>query len=127
MSNETNGFHHIEIHTIQSDYILDLFQHVYNFQLIGKRITKNYSQWFLKSSQCQLIISTVFNKDLNNECVHNNTDDYDILISILNHKNTREFIINRDTVFNVALHVKSIQEILDKNPDVEVRQFVVLS
>ncbi|CAF4194269.1 unnamed protein product, partial [Adineta steineri] len=58
MENETNGFHHIEIHTIHPDYILDLFIRIYGFQLIAKRNTFNYSQWFLKSSQCQLLISS---------------------------------------------------------------------
>ncbi|CAF1270700.1 unnamed protein product [Adineta steineri] len=119
MENETNGFHHIELHTIHPDYILDLFIRIYGFQLIAKRNTFNYSQWFLKSSQCQLLISSVLNIDLNNENKPNN-DHYDILTTILNNENTRDFILDRDTTFNVALHVKSVQTILDKNPDVQV-------
>jgi hypothetical protein len=119
MSNETNGFHHIEIHTICPDYLLDLFIRIYDFQLIAKRITLNYSQWFLKSSKCQLIISSVFNSDLINE-INNNHHHYDILTSILSQKTTRDFILDRNTLFNVALHVKSIQSILDKNSDLQV-------
>jgi hypothetical protein len=121
MSDETNGFHHIEIHTIRPDYLLDLFIRIYNFQLIAKRSTLNYSQWFVKSYECQLIISSISNPVLNNE---NNSDKnhYDILTSILSNKIIRDFIINRDTVFNVALHVKSVQTILDNNSDVQVRE-----
>jgi hypothetical protein len=121
MSDETNDYHHIEIHTIQPDYLLDLFLRIYDFQLIAKRITLNYSQWFIKSYKCQLIISSVLNSDLNNE-VNSNNDHYDILTSILNHQTTRNFILNRDTVFNIALRVKSIQSILDKNSDLQVRK-----
>jgi len=120
MSNETNGFHHIEIHTICPDYLLDLFIRIYDFQLIAKRITLNYSQWLLKSSKCQLIISSVFNSDLINEINNNNHHHYDILTSILSQKTTRDFILDRNTLFNVALHVKSIQSILDKNSDLQV-------
>jgi len=120
MSNETNGFHHIEIHTICPDYLLDLFIRIYDFQLIAKRMTLNYSQWFLKSSKCQLIISSVFNSDLINEINNNNHHHYDILTSILSQKTTRDFILDRNTLFNVALHVKSIQSILDKNSDLQV-------
>jgi len=120
MFDETNGFHHIEIHTINPDYLLDLFIRIYDFQLIAKRITLNYSQWFIKSSHCQLIISSVLNSNLNNNEINHN--HYDILTSILNHKITRDFILHRDTVFNVALHVKSIQSILDQNSDIQVKK-----
>jgi hypothetical protein len=119
MLDKTNGYHHIEIHTINPENLLDLFQHVYDFQLIAKRITLNYSQWFLKSSQCQIIISSVFNFDRNNQI----NDHYDILTSILSDASTRDLILNRDTVFNVALPVKSIQSILDQNSDLQVRTF----
>ncbi|CAF4704260.1 unnamed protein product [Rotaria sp. Silwood1] len=119
MSDETSGFHHIEFHTIQSDYLLDLFIRVYGFQLIAKRTTFNYSQWFLKSYECQLLISSVSNSNINNE-INFNGDHYDILTSIILNETTRDFILDRDTVFNIALHVKSIQSILDRNSDVQV-------
>jgi hypothetical protein len=116
MSDKTNGFHHIELHTIHPDYILDLFTRIYNFQLIAQRITVNYSQWFLKSSECRLIISSLSNSIRNNNQINSNDNHYDILTS------TSDFIIGRDTVFNVALHVQSIQTILDKNSDIQVRR-----
>jgi hypothetical protein len=117
MLDKTKGCHHIEIHTIQPENILDLFQRVYDFQLIGKRTTRNYSQWFLQSSQCRIIISSVLNIDQNDQI---NNDDYDILTSILSDPLNRQLILNRDTVFNVALHVTSIQSILDQNSDLQV-------
>lgn len=123
MYDETNAFHHIEIHTINSNYLLNLFLNVYDFQLIAKRVNLYYSQWFLKSSECQLIISSTLNLNEIFDYNDNNQNHYDILTSILNNKTTRDFIINRDTVFNVALHVKSIQTILEKNSDIEVRIF----
>ncbi|CAF2411176.1 unnamed protein product [Rotaria sp. Silwood2] len=119
MSDETTGIHHVEFHTIQPDYLLDLFIHVYGFQLIAKRITFNYSQWFLKSYECHLLISSVSNSDINN-IINSNDDHYDILTSIIRNNTTRDFILDRDTVFNIALHVKSVQSILDRNSDVQV-------
>lgn len=116
------SFHHIEIHTIQPDYILQLFTKTYGFQIIASRRTEYYQQWFLRSGECRLIISSVlseFDFDLTtvlpNEC-----QDYDILLSILRRSTTRELIIKRDTVFNVALQVKSIDRILENNPGLKV-------
>jgi hypothetical protein len=123
MLDETNGFHHIEFHTKNSDYLIDLFVRIYGFQLVAKRITLNYSQWLLKSYECQLLISSVLNSNVNNES-HFNNNHYDILTSILSDETTRGFILDRDTVFNIALHVKSVQSIIDRNPDVQVRELV---
>jgi hypothetical protein len=121
MLDTTNGYHHIEIHTKNPKNLLNLFEHVYDFQLIAKRVNSNYSQWFLKSSQCRIIISSVFNFDRNNQI----NDHYDIITSILSDESTRNLILNRDTVFNVALHVKSIQSILDQNSDLQVKTFPI--
>ncbi|UJR21201.1 hypothetical protein I4U23_024298 [Adineta vaga] len=119
MSSRINGFHHIELHTEHPDRLLDLFTRTYNFQLIAKRTTSNYSQWFLKSYDCQLLISSVSNYYLDDIIIHNG-EDYDILTTILHNDVTRKFIANRETVFNVALHVKSVQSILDNNANVQV-------
>ncbi|CAM4890605.1 unnamed protein product [Rotaria socialis] len=119
MVDETSGFHHIEFHTIQPNHTLDVLVRIYGFQIIAQRTTLNYSQWFLKSYECQLLISSVLNSDLNDEIILTN-NYYDILTPIIRNSTTRDLILDRDTVFNIALHVKSIQSILDKNSDVQV-------
>lgn len=119
----TTSFHHIEIHTIQPDSILDLFVRVYGFELIGQRQTAFYQQWFLKSAACQLIISSVdSNVNFDQLTCSKNDQDYDILSTILTNAETRKFILNRDTVFNVALEVKSIRTIVDRNIDLDVKE-----
>ncbi|CAF4047605.1 unnamed protein product, partial [Rotaria magnacalcarata] len=92
---------------------------IYGFQIIAQRTTLNYSQWFLESYECQLLISSLLNSDLNDEIISSN-NYYDILTPIIRNQTTRDLILDRDTVFNIALHVKSIQSILDKNSDVQV-------
>ena len=120
----TSSFHHIEIHTIQPDYILDLFVQVYGFQLIGQRQTLSYQQWFLKSAKCQFIISSVDNEfDFNQLNESKSDQDYDILSSILINPLTRNFILKRDTVFNVTLEVKSIRTILDRESNLQVSEY----
>lgn len=118
-SNMSADYHHIEIHTIKPDYLLDLFENVYHFQLIGKRQTEFYSQWILQSCLCRLIISSMNNFN-SNSTLKIDSNHYDILTSIVSKSLTADYILNRDTVFNVALQVKSIQTILDNNPDLEV-------
>lgn len=118
-SNMSADYHHIEIHTIKPGYLLDLFENVYHFQLIGKRQTEFYSQWILQSCLCRLIISSMNNFNANS-MLKIDSNHYDILTSIVSKSLTADYILNRDTVFNVALQVKSIQTILDNNPDLEV-------
>ncbi|CAM4787906.1 unnamed protein product [Rotaria magnacalcarata] len=118
-TNETSGFRHIEFHTIQPNHTLDVLVRIYGFQIIAQRTTLNYSQWFLESYECQLLISSLLNSDLNDEIISSN-NYYDILTPIIRNQTTRDLILDRDTVFNIALHVKSIQSILDKNSDVQV-------
>lgn len=121
MSNGANDFHHVEIHTKTPEVILDLFQRVYHFHLIGQRQIVNYSQWFLRSYQCRLIISSVGHSSVN-ESMDSNSDHYDILTSILSQPTTADYVLNRDTAFNVALEVKSVQTILKQNPDLQVQK-----
>ena len=116
MSNVSANYHHIEIHTIKPEHLLDLFENIYHFQLIGKRQTDFYSQWFLQSGRCRLIISSILNLNVK----QTDSNHYDILTSILSQPSTADYIFDRDTVFNVALQVKSIQAILDNNPDLQV-------
>ena len=121
MNDSTNSFHHIEFHTVRPDYLVDLFERVYDFQLIARRETVNYRQWLLRSSQCRLLISSVIEtSNLKSTTQCNAEQHYDILTSILAHPTTRDFILDRDTVFNVALTVKCVQSILDRNPHVKV-------
>ena len=84
--------------------------------MIGKRQTDFYSQWFLQSGRCRLIISSILNLNVK----QTDSNHYDILTSILSQPSTADYIFDRDTVFNVALQVKSIQAILDNNPDLQV-------
>ena len=116
MNDSTNHFHHIEVHTVRPNHLLDLFERVYGFQVIARRDTVSYRQWLLKSSQCRLVISSV--SEISN--TPHEPQHYDILTSILDHAAARNFIFHRDTVFNVALAVKSVQSILDRNPHVQV-------
>lgn len=121
MDDSTNNFHHIEFHTVRPDYLIDLFERVYGFQLIARRETVNYRQWLLKSSQCRLLISSVIetsNLEITAQC--NAEQHYDTLASIVAHPTMRDYILDRDTVFNVALTVKCVQSILDRNPHVKV-------
>ena len=121
MDNSANIFHHVEFHTVRPNYLLDLFERVYGFQIIARRDTVNYRQWLLASSQCRLLISSVSEtSSLKSESPSNNGQHYDILTSILAHPTAREFILGRDTVFNVAMTVKCIQSILDRNPHIQV-------
>lgn len=120
LTNEKDGLHHIEFHTINPDDLLDLFVRTYGFQLIAQRVTFNYSQWLLKSYEFKILISSVSNSALIHQ-ITSSAQHYDILTTIISHNIAREFICDRDTAFNIAIHVKSIQSILDKNPDVEVR------
>lgn len=121
MNNSANPFHHVEFHTVRPNYLLDLFERVYGFQIIARRDTMNYRQWLLASAQCRLLISSVIEtSSLKSEAPPNNEQHYDILTSILAHATAREFILDRDTVFNVALTVKCIQSILARNPRVQV-------
>lgn len=121
MFDGTNTLHHIEFHTIQSSHLLDLFIRAYGFQLIAERITINYSQWLLKSNQCQLLISSLSDVHQHNDIQIDN-GHYDILNPIIENERTCNFVRNRDTAFNIAVRVKSIQSILDKNPDLQVRK-----
>ena len=116
MANATNGLHHIEIHTVDPDAILDLFTRTYAFDLVAERRTCAYRQWLLKSFDCQLLISSVTSGSMEGE----STDHYDILTSLLADSTTRDLIRDRDTVFNVALEVNCIQAILQINPNVQV-------
>lgn len=115
------AIHHIEFHTVDPDHLLDLFVRTYGFQIIATRTTPNYSQWLLKSHECQLVISAVSSLPSNDVPVYKN-DDYDILTSILHREDTRDFIFNRDTVFNVSLLVDSVSSILDNAKDIQVRE-----
>ncbi|CAF0872728.1 unnamed protein product [Adineta ricciae] len=100
------------------DHLLNLFVHIYGFEVIATRTTRNYSQWLLKSYKCQLLISSVSSVQLNDVTAYKN-DDYDILTSIIHREDTRDFIFNRDTVFNVSLLVNSISSILDNTNDIQ--------
>lgn len=114
-----NTFHHVELHTVQPEQLLELFMSTYGFHLIAKRATRHYDQWLLKSGQCQLLISSVCDAQLDGTA-EVGTNDYDILTPILNNESSRSWVVNRDTTFNVAMHVKSVPAFLANNPDVQV-------
>ena len=117
----TTSLHHIEVHTLQPDPILDLFTRVYGFQLIAQRRTWSYRQWFCQSAHCRLIISSVVSdSNFGQRVAPEHDQHYDILTSILTASETRKFVLNRETVFNVALEVKSVRTMLDRHPDLEV-------
>lgn len=114
---DTSGLHHVELHTKEPDSLLNLFVHTYGFNLVATRMTNDFRQWLLESHQCRLLISSV---ESNMNITNNNKDDYDILTTIIQNQATRELIVGRNTVFNVALNVKSVQAVIDRDPDVQV-------
>jgi hypothetical protein len=108
VADNTIGLHHVEFHT-----------YTYGFTLSATRTTPHFSQWLLDSHQCRLIVSSALNtkpeieKDVNK-------DHYDILTTLLADETSRSFMVDRKTVFNLALTVNCVQSVLDRNPDVQV-------
>ncbi|CAF4946384.1 unnamed protein product, partial [Rotaria sp. Silwood1] len=114
------GIHHVEFHTTRPQNLIDIFVQTYGFVLSATRTTCDYSQWLLESSQCKLIISTttaVAEKTTEMNCSQNH---YEILTPLLGDETTRNLVINRDTAFNIALAVTSVQSVLDRTPDAQV-------
>jgi hypothetical protein len=116
---DTIGLHHVEFHTTEPQHLMNIFINTYGFSLSAIKTTSNYSQWLLESHQARLIISSTSNtnseieKDLKN-------DHYDILTTLLANETTRSLVVNRKTVFNLALSVNCVQSVLDRNPNAEV-------
>ena len=125
MASKTNAYHHIELHTIDPTHVLKLFMCTYNFELIAERVTRKYRQWLLQSSSCDLLISSIVDSVLE-DTVNIQDFHYDVLTSILSNSNTRDCVVNRDTVFNVALHVKCVRTIIDCNPNIQVKLLIGL-
>jgi hypothetical protein len=119
VANDAAGILHVEFHTTRPQHLIDLFIRTYDFSLSATRVTSDYSQWLLDSQQCRLIISTVSNTRTSTT-TNVNKDHYDILTTLLNDKTLESLVVDRDTVFNVALAVTCVQSVIDRNPDVQV-------
>lgn len=120
---DTSELHHVELHTKEPNSVLNLFMHTYGFSLVATRMTNDFCQWLLESHQCRLLISSM---ESNMNIINNNKDDYDILTTIIQNQATRELIVGRNTVFNVALNVKSVQAVIDRDPQVQVNNYLSL-
>ena len=119
---DQQAYHHLEFHSTDPSALLNLFKLVYGFQLAAQYHHSHYQQWLLKSSNCRILISSVRNDfEINEYSLVSNSNDYNILSDLLKTSEYRRFFIERNTVFNVALIVKSVQSILDRNPTVQVR------
>lgn len=116
---DTVGLHHVEFHTTEPQHLVNIFINTYGFSLSAVKTTSDYNQWLLDSHQCRLIISSISNtkseieKDVKN-------DHYDILTTLLANETTRSLVVNRKTLFNLALSVNCVQSVLDRNPDAQV-------
>ena len=119
---DTIGLHHVEFHTTKPQHLLDLFTHAYGFTLLAVRTTSGYCQWLLGSHRCRFVISSVSSVNSNIE-KNINENYYDILTTLLADETTRSLVIDRKTVFNLAVTVKCVQSLLDRNSDVQVRSY----
>lgn len=116
---DTVGLHHLEFHTTEPEQLVDTFIRTYGFVLSATRTTPNYRQWFLESHQCRLIISstTGIGSKIETDIDKNH---YDILTTLLGDEANRTLVVDRKTVFNVAVTVQCVQSLLERNPEVKV-------
>lgn len=112
-----NGIHHFEILTKSNHNLLKYFLNGLNFKIIAKNKNKELVQHVVKSKNAHFIISSL-NNQIENDCKYdyNHVNDYNT-ISYLKEKNQNlinKILSKNDSVFNIALNVKSIDNILAK-------------
>jgi hypothetical protein len=110
-----NAIHHFEILTKNNKILLNYFLNGLNFKLISVNKSKKSTQHIIKSKNAKFIISSLNNNnDQTNKSINNFIDDYDTIdyLGRANNSLLQNILSKNDSVFNIALQVKSIDYIL---------------
>ena len=110
-----NAIHHFEILTKSTNKnLLNYFLNCLNFKLIAVNSTNKSLQHIIKSKNSNFIITNLQQEDNKERHANNNVNDYDTIdcLARANQGLMQKILSKSDSVFNVALQVKSIDYIL---------------
>jgi 4-hydroxyphenylpyruvate dioxygenase-like protein len=103
-----NSIHHFEILTQKSRKLLNYFINSLNFKLIASKQTQNQTQFVVQSNNSNFIITSLNNSN-------QNKSQNSLFLETLDHLDLqlhKKITSKNDTVFNVAIQVKDINQIL---------------
>jgi hypothetical protein len=110
-----NAIHHFEILTKTNKNLLNYFLNCLNFKLIAVNQTTKSTQHVIRSKNSNFIVTSLPTIEKNSSYdITSSTNEYDTIESLgkVNDKLLRKILDKNDSVFNVALQVKSIDYIL---------------
>lgn len=102
--------HHVEFGVRNGDEHVRKFIQHYKFALAAKRITDRLKQWVMKSGSATVLVTQPSSKE-----THLLNDQYCVGWASDNGNNAGDAVATQvDSVFNVALKVKNLTQIVDK-------------
>lgn len=109
-----NAIHHFEILTKTNKNLLNYFINCLNFKLIAVNSTDKSIQHIIRSKNSNFVITSLSHEENLSSDIINNAKEYDTIENLgkVNSSLLRKILSKSDSVFNVALQVKSIDYIL---------------